>query len=82
MGWLSSAPRAAVAAVMSAFQDGLRELGYEEGRNLDIAYRFADGHFERLPALARELVQLTPNILYAAASSNAALALREATQII
>jgi putative tryptophan/tyrosine transport system substrate-binding protein len=82
MGWLSFAPRAAVAAVMSALQDGLRELGYEDGRNLDIAYRFADDHFERLPTLARELVQLAPDILYAAASSTAVLAFREATQII
>jgi putative ABC transport system substrate-binding protein len=82
MGWLSSAPRAAMAATLSAFQDGLRELGYEEGRNLDFAYRFADDHFERLPALARELIQLAPDVLYAAAGTTAVLALRELTQVI
>jgi putative tryptophan/tyrosine transport system substrate-binding protein len=81
IGWLSSAPRAAVALPLSAMRDGFRELDYEEGRNLDIAYRFADNHFERLPALARELVQLAPDVLYAATTSSA-LALREATHVI
>ena len=44
---------------------GLRELGYEEGRNIDIEYRFAEGRTERLAELARELVAIKPDLLIA-----------------
>jgi putative ABC transport system substrate-binding protein len=46
------------------FLDGLRALGYVEGRNVAFAYRFADGDYKRLPALAKELVALKPNVIY------------------
>jgi putative ABC transport system substrate-binding protein len=41
---------------LEAFHQGLRELGYVEGKNIIIEYRYAEGRFERLPALAEELV--------------------------
>src|SRR6185436_18143008 len=49
-----------------AFREGLRQLGYVEGRNIRLEYRFADGVLDRLPVLAEELVQLNPNIIVSA----------------
>jgi len=46
------------------FIEGLRALGYIEGRNVAIEYRFADGDMKRLPGLARELVALRPDVIY------------------
>src|SRR5262245_19364330 len=47
-----------------SFIEGLQALGYIEGRNIAIEYRFADGDFDRLPVLARELVALQPDVIY------------------
>src|SRR5262245_27665264 len=47
------------------FREGLQELGYIEGKNIVIEYRFADGRLERLPALAEELVRLKLEIIVA-----------------
>jgi putative ABC transport system substrate-binding protein len=44
-------------SMLSAFQSGLKELGYEEGRNLAIEYRFADGQYDRVPALVTETIR-------------------------
>jgi putative ABC transport system substrate-binding protein len=46
-------------------RDGLRDLGYVEGRNIVLEYRFAEGKAERLPDLARELASLKPNVIFA-----------------
>lgn len=56
IGILSSGSAAAERKRFDDFLSGLRELGYVEGRNLDIERRYADGRFDALPALARELV--------------------------
>jgi putative ABC transport system substrate-binding protein len=48
---------------LEAFRQGLRNLGYEEGRNIQIDYRWAQGRVERLPGLAAELVRLNPDVL-------------------
>ena len=48
---------------LEAFREGMRELGYAEGKNLIIEYRYADGRLERLPALAEELVRLKVDII-------------------
>ena len=53
------------------FVAGLRGLGYNEGHNLDIDYRYADGDTERLDPLARELVALKPDLIYAGEPSAA-----------
>ena len=52
-----------VARRIEAFRQGLQELGYLEGKNLFIEYRYADGRLERLPALAEELVRLKVDII-------------------
>jgi putative ABC transport system substrate-binding protein len=64
-----------------SFLQGMRDLGYVEGRNLDIVYRFSEGYQDRLPALAEELVQLKPNAILASAVV-AAVAARKATASI
>ena len=47
-----------------AFQQGLRDLGYVEGQNIAVEYRYAEGQLDRLPALAAELVQLAPDVIW------------------
>ena len=64
-----------------AFRQGLRDLGYVEGRNLVIEYRDAEGKFERLPALAAELVALKVDVILAP-STVAALAAKQATRTL
>jgi putative ABC transport system substrate-binding protein len=49
----------------SSFMEGMRDLGYVEGRNIDVIYRFAEGHLELLPLLAEELVHLAPTVIVA-----------------
>jgi putative ABC transport system substrate-binding protein len=61
--------------------EGLRELGYVEGGNIDVAYRFADGHLDQFRALAEELIRLTPEVIVAAVTP-AAVAARRLTQTI
>ena len=54
---------------LEAFRQGLRALGYVEGKNILIDYRYADGKPERLPALAAELIQLNMDIIIATGGS-------------
>ena len=63
IGFLGATSRAAISARVEAFQQGLRELGYVEGKNILVEYRWADGKIERLPDLAAELVGLKVDII-------------------
>jgi putative tryptophan/tyrosine transport system substrate-binding protein len=65
-----------------AFRQGLRDLGYVEGRNLVIEYREAEGKVDRLPALAAELVALKVDVIVTGASTLAARVAKEATRTI
>lgn len=58
IGYLDGGPRSAHTSRMEAFRQGLRELGYEEGKNILIEWRFGDGKLDSLSALATELVGL------------------------
>jgi putative ABC transport system substrate-binding protein len=79
IGFLS--PGGATSSPTDAFRQGLRELGYVEGQNLVVEYRWADGDTARLPVLAAELVQLRVDVLVAA-TNPAVLAARQATSTI
>src|SRR5262245_4773922 len=67
--------------LQEAFLQGLRDLGYVEGRNVVIEYRDAEGKFERLPALAAELVALKVDVILAPGTP-AALATKQATRTL
>src|SRR4030095_6972757 len=84
IGFLASGSGGGMAApskLREAFLQGLRDLGYVEGRNVVIEYRFAEGKFERLPALAAELVALKVDVIWAGATPQA-LAAKQATRTI
>lgn len=82
IGFLSSRSPGESAGVIAAFRQGLREVGFVEGENLAIAFRWAEGHYDRLPALAAELVGLRVALLFAAGGSPSALAAKAASSII
>jgi len=65
MGYLYSGSATSSPRAPEAFREGLRELGWVEGRNIVIDYRFAEGRFDRLPDLAAELVRLKVNVIVA-----------------
>jgi putative ABC transport system substrate-binding protein len=66
MGFLSNRSPGESASVVAAFRQGLAETGFVEGRNLAIAFRWAEGHYDRLPALTAELVGLPVALLFSA----------------
>jgi putative ABC transport system substrate-binding protein len=81
VGFLSSSPSWESGRQKAAFVQGLRESGFIEGRNVLIDYRWAEGHYERLPPLAVELVQRQANVI-AAMGTPAAPAAKAATGTI
>ena len=66
IGFLGAASASFYAARTNAFRQGLNELGYTEGKNIVIEYRYAEGKLDRLPALAKELVGLKSDVIVAA----------------
>ena len=63
IGYLTTFSPSVIAARIEGFRQGLRELGYVEGKNLVIEWRSADGNNDRMPALAAELVGLKIDVL-------------------
>ena len=82
VGYLGSASPMAWAARLKAFQQGLSEAGFDEGRNLTVEYRWAEGNLDRLPQLASELVERNVTVLVTPGSAPAALAAKAATTTI
>src|SRR5688572_9008760 len=69
IGYLEGGPLSAHTARMEAFRQGLRKLGYEEGTNIVIEWRFADAKPDRLPALAAELASLKVAVIVTGGST-------------
>jgi putative ABC transport system substrate-binding protein len=82
IGFLSSRSPGESASVAAAFRQGLRETGFIEGQNLGIAFRWAEGRYDKLPALASELVSLPVTLLFAAGGPPSAFAAKAATSTI
>jgi len=79
--YLSSTSASATSSRINAFHEGLRELGYVEGKNLVIEWRFAEGKLDRLLALAAELVRLNVDMIVSA-STPVTAAVKDATVTI
>src|SRR6516225_5440496 len=72
VGYLSTRSLDDSAYIVAAFRKGLNEAGYSEGRNVMIEWRFAEGHYDRLPALVADLVRRQLNILVATGGTGSA----------
>jgi putative ABC transport system substrate-binding protein len=81
IGFLGNSTAALEANLVSAFREGLREVGYEEGRTIVIEYRWADGNYEQFPALVAELIASKVDAIVTAGTP-AALAVKKATTTV
>ena len=81
IAFLGNSTAALEANLVGPFREGLRELGYVEGRNIVIEYRWAEGKYERFPQLIAELLALKVDVIVAAGTP-AALAVKQATTTI
>jgi putative ABC transport system substrate-binding protein len=81
VAWLGLGTERGSSGFVDPFLQGMRELGYVQGRDFDIVYRFAEGYSEQLPTLAAEVVRLHPGVVLAA-SSGPAVAAKKATATI
>src|SRR5262245_30624460 len=82
VGFLSSRSPGESAGIVAAFRQGLRETGFVEGQNLAIAFRWAEGRYDKLPALASELVGLPVSLLFASGGPPSAFAAKNAISTI
>jgi ABC-type uncharacterized transport system substrate-binding protein len=82
IGFLNPNAPDAYPSVIAAFHAGLREIGFIQGQNVDIVYRWADGHLDRLPALVADLVRQQVTVIAATGGGAAAFAAKAATSTI
>src|SRR5882757_3323447 len=69
IGFLSPGAMSSASGLIAAFRRGLSEVGYVEGKNVEIEFRYADGQYDRLPALAAELIRLRVSVLIASGAA-------------
>jgi len=82
IAYINVGPAAANVSNVAAFRDELRELGYVEGRNLAIDFRWGDGRVERLPGLIQELLALKPDLVLSTGGQPTILAVKAATSTV
>jgi putative ABC transport system substrate-binding protein len=82
IGFLNTQSAGSFSHLVAGFQQGLREAGFLEGQNIQIEYRWAEGRYERLPALANDLVHRGIAVLVATGGEPAALAAKESTEAV
>ena len=82
IGFLSSTSSAPYAPFVAAFLEGVKEVGFVAGRNVTIAYRWGDGQFDRLPALADDLVRRQVTVIAVGGGGVTAVAAKKATSTI
>jgi putative ABC transport system substrate-binding protein len=82
VGFLSSRSPGESAPLVAGFRQGLKEAGYAEGRNVHIAFRWAEGQYDRLPAIAAELVEIQVTAILAAGGTQTGFAAKAATSTI
>ena len=82
IGFLSSASAESFAPLVAAFRDGLKDAGYVEGQNVAIQFAWAAGQYDKLPALAEDLVRRPVAVIVAMGGAVAALAAKGATSVI
>jgi putative tryptophan/tyrosine transport system substrate-binding protein len=82
VGFLSSRSPNESASAVAAFRQGLTEAGYVEGQNVDIAFRWAEGQYDRLPALAADLARRQAAVIFATGGNPPAFAAKAATATI
>ena len=82
IGFLHSTSAGPNAGAVSAFREGLKQAGYVDGQNVAIEFRWADGHYDRLPALATDLVRERVAVIAALGGQASALAAKAATSTI
>ena len=81
IGFMGNSTAALEANLVNSFREGLRELGYEEGRNIVIDYLWAEGKYERFPALVNDFIAAKVDVIVTAGTP-AALAVKEKTNRI
>jgi hypothetical protein len=81
VGWLGGAARRMVAPNLDGFLQGLRDHGHEDGKTVDVVYRWAEGDLSRLSALAKELIALEPDVILSASTAGNVVLMRSTATI-